>query len=119
MIKGKKHFADQKQRKLVTIDSEKLYCMDFYDAYFDFNTVSLKLPGFTLSALKYWDGQPLRFVARSRDRSTVFFAVIFELLERSKLGLSPRDSASAPPDDVVVDDDCPVLEDCPPSVTNT
>jgi hypothetical protein len=61
--------------------------MDFYDAYFDFNSVSLKLPGFTLNAFKYWDGQPMRFRARTKDRSATFFTIIFELLDRESLGL--------------------------------
>ncbi|KAH6592567.1 hypothetical protein BASA50_008017 [Batrachochytrium salamandrivorans] len=81
--KRKKHFSDLARRNAAVFSPDNVYCMDFYDAYFDFNTVSLKLPGLSLSAFKYWDGQPLRYVAMSRDRSTVFFVVTFELVEKS------------------------------------
>ncbi|EGF80535.1 hypothetical protein BATDEDRAFT_4893, partial [Batrachochytrium dendrobatidis JAM81] len=79
--KRKRFFADITKRNAVTFSPQNIYCMDFYDAYFDFNTVSVKLPGISLSAFKFWEGQPLRYVAMSRDRSTVFFVITFELIE--------------------------------------
>ncbi|KAJ3304751.1 hypothetical protein HDU76_005135 [Blyttiomyces sp. JEL0837] len=85
--KRKRHFGDQNLRKETEISSNYIYCMDFYDAYFDFSTISVKLPGFSLSGFKYWDGQPLRFVARTRDRSVVFYSVVFELLDRADVGV--------------------------------
>ncbi|KAK7753014.1 hypothetical protein SLS62_004963 [Diatrype stigma] len=36
------------------------YVADFYNPYLDFSDFSLRLPGFTLPIMKYWDGQPLR-----------------------------------------------------------
>ncbi|KAJ8326225.1 hypothetical protein QVD99_007608 [Batrachochytrium dendrobatidis] len=81
--KRKRFFADITKRNAVTFSPQNIYCMDFYDAYFDFNTVSVKLPGISLSAFKFWEGQPLRYVAMSRDRSTVFFVITFELIEKS------------------------------------
>ena len=36
------------------------YCFDFFNPYLDFNDFALRLPGFTLPIMKYWDGQPLR-----------------------------------------------------------
>ncbi|RKO87151.1 hypothetical protein BDK51DRAFT_21511, partial [Blyttiomyces helicus] len=79
--KRKKFFADPKNRRAVTFSPELVYCMDFYDAYFDFNNIALKLPGFSINAIKYWDGQPLQFRCRTRDRSVVFFSVTFEMQE--------------------------------------
>ena len=38
----------------------KTYCVDFFNPYLDFSDFSLRLPGFTLPIMKYWDGQPLR-----------------------------------------------------------
>jgi hypothetical protein len=38
----------------------KTYGLDFYNAYLDFNEFALRLPGFTLPIMKYWDGQGLR-----------------------------------------------------------
>ncbi|KAI9209213.1 uncharacterized protein BJ171DRAFT_111306 [Polychytrium aggregatum] len=111
--KRKKYFSDESKRKGVTLKTDRVYCMDFYDAYFDFNTVSLKLPGFSLNAFKYWDGQPLRFTARTRDRSVVFFSVLFELLERASLGLPPDDESHLMQNDMEVRVD---NVDIPPSI---
>lgn len=38
----------------------KTYCVDFFNPYIDFRDFSLRLPGFTLPIMKYWDGQDLR-----------------------------------------------------------
>lgn len=40
----------------------RTYCVDFFNPYLDFSDFSLRLPGFTLPIMKYWDGQPLRYV---------------------------------------------------------
>ncbi|KAI8815370.1 hypothetical protein BJ742DRAFT_864592 [Cladochytrium replicatum] len=70
--KRKRYFSDVKLRQSVEIKKDYVYCTDFYDAYFDFNTISINLPGFALNARKYFDGQPLRFSAKSKD-GEVFF----------------------------------------------
>ncbi|KAJ3192105.1 hypothetical protein HK101_007055 [Irineochytrium annulatum] len=84
--KRKRFFGDAANRKAAEITPDKIYCMDFYDAYFDFNTVSLKLPGFSINGFKYFDGQVFRFVCRSKDRSATFFTIHFELVDRSTIG---------------------------------
>jgi hypothetical protein len=40
-------------------------------------------PPFTLHIplLKYWDGQPVTYVCRSRDASTVFWSVAFQIVD--------------------------------------
>ncbi|KAJ3224015.1 hypothetical protein HK099_000392 [Clydaea vesicula] len=84
--KRKKFFTDVNNRKKFNISTDHIYCMEYYDAYFDINTISLKLPGVTLNGFRYWEGQPLRYVARSRsDPSIVFFTCWFELIEKSTL----------------------------------
>ena len=84
--KRKKYFVDQQKRKNVTISPDHVYCMDFYDAYFDINTISLKLPGISLSAFKYWDKQPQRFVLKNRkDPKIVYLTVWFELVEKGQV----------------------------------
>ncbi|KAG6042099.1 hypothetical protein E4U41_005647 [Claviceps citrina] len=50
----------------------KTYGLDFYNPYLDFTNLALKLPGFHLPIVKYWDGQGLRrhrnaVVVRDRD----------------------------------------------------
>ncbi|KAJ3108648.1 hypothetical protein HDU97_000504 [Phlyctochytrium planicorne] len=114
--KRKRYFADQKARKAVTISPDHIYCVDFYDAYFDFNNVSLRLPGFSVNALRYFDGQPLRFACRSKDRSATFFTVHFELLERAKLGLAETVAASQ--DSFLSAEDFSTEELPPPEILN-
>jgi hypothetical protein len=36
------------------------YAVDFYNPYLDFSGLALKLPGFSVPIMKYWDGQGLR-----------------------------------------------------------
>lgn len=36
------------------------YGVDFFNPYLDFSDFALRLPGFTLPIMKYWDGQGLR-----------------------------------------------------------
>lgn len=38
----------------------RAYGLDFFNPYLDFSEFSLRLPGFTLPIMKYWDGQSLR-----------------------------------------------------------
>ncbi|KAI1823245.1 hypothetical protein F4861DRAFT_511492 [Xylaria intraflava] len=38
------------------------YCIDFFNSYIDFSAFALRLPGYALPIMKYWDGQGLRYV---------------------------------------------------------
>jgi len=58
--KRMKFFLDEGKRKEWTFDKGRVYGCDFFNPYLDFNELALKLPGFTLGIMKYWDGQPLR-----------------------------------------------------------
>lgn len=44
---------------------EKTYGLDFFNPYLDFANLALRLPGFHVSVVKYWDGQGLRLVLPS------------------------------------------------------
>ncbi|KAI2605563.1 DUF1769-domain-containing protein [Hypoxylon sp. NC1633] len=57
----------------------KTYCMDFFNPYLDFNEFSLRLPGFTLPIMKYWDGQSLRYVLRNRSTNDTYLVIVFTL----------------------------------------
>lgn len=50
--------ADSKEKWVFEYD--KTYGMDFFNPYLDFSTLALKLPGFQLPIMRYWDGQGLR-----------------------------------------------------------
>jgi hypothetical protein len=40
----------------------RTYGVDFFNPYVDFREFALRLPGFNLPIMKYWDGQGLRYV---------------------------------------------------------
>ncbi|KAK0712835.1 hypothetical protein B0T26DRAFT_648935 [Lasiosphaeria miniovina] len=65
------------------------YALDFFNPYVDFNEFALRLPGFHLPIIRYWDGQSLRsqpkrshqlrYVLRNRSTGAVYLAVLFTL----------------------------------------
>ncbi|EMR71409.1 putative f-box domain containing protein [Eutypa lata UCREL1] len=75
----------------------RTYCVDFFNPYLDFSDFSLRLPGFTLPIMKYWDGQPLRsengdglprkkkrshtlrYVLRNRATDDTYLVILFTL----------------------------------------
>ncbi|KAK2034084.1 DUF1769-domain-containing protein [Colletotrichum zoysiae] len=57
----------------------KTYGMDFFNPYLDFANLSLRLPGFQLAIMKYWDGQGLRYVLRNKATGEVYLVVLFTL----------------------------------------
>ncbi|KAK4102377.1 DUF1769-domain-containing protein [Parathielavia hyrcaniae] len=66
----------------------RTYGVDFFNPYIDFNEFALKLPGFNLPIMKYWDGQGLRqrkrlhrlrYVLRNRSTGQVYLVVLFTL----------------------------------------
>ncbi|KAK3985298.1 putative f-box domain protein [Cladorrhinum sp. PSN332] len=67
----------------------RTYGVDFYNPYVDFGEYALRLPGFNLPIMKYWDGQglrthpkrshQLRYVLRNRKTGQVYLVVLFTL----------------------------------------
>ncbi|KAF6830953.1 F-box domain containing protein [Colletotrichum plurivorum] len=68
----------------------KTYGMDFFNPYLDFSNLALRLPGFQLAIMKYWDGQALRegepkrshqlrYVLRNRSTEEVYLVVLFTI----------------------------------------
>ncbi|TPX15297.1 uncharacterized protein E0L32_004574 [Thyridium curvatum] len=70
----------------------RTYGLDFFNPYLDFSEFSLRLPGFTLPIMKYWDGQSLRspkrrshvlrYVLRNRSTAETYLVVTFTLYRR-------------------------------------
>ncbi|KAM7194375.1 Protein of unknown function (DUF1769) domain containing protein [Rhypophila sp. PSN 637] len=69
---------------------EKTYGVDFFNPYVDFGELSIRLPGFHLPVVKYWDGKQglshspkhshrLRYVLRNRSTGQVYLVVLFTL----------------------------------------
>ncbi|RHZ72823.1 hypothetical protein Glove_238g9 [Diversispora epigaea] len=79
--KRKKYFSSEENRKKFEINENQVWNFDFCNAYIDFNNIAVKLPGIQIGILQYWDGQPFRYVCKSRDSSVVFFVIMFQLLE--------------------------------------
>ncbi|KAB5584883.1 hypothetical protein GE09DRAFT_945876 [Coniochaeta sp. 2T2.1] len=55
------------------------YGVDFFNPYLDFSDFALRLPGFTLPIMKYWDGQGLRYVLRNKTTGQVYLVILFAL----------------------------------------
>ncbi|KAK0114359.1 hypothetical protein ONS95_013851 [Cadophora gregata] len=75
----KKHFLVEENRKEWEWEEGRVYGCDFYNPYLDFNDFALRLPGFTLPIMNYWDGQGLRYTLKNRATDTVLFVVLFTL----------------------------------------
>lgn len=58
----KKYFLNEAKRKEFVFEKGKEIRADFSNGYLDFNEFALRLPGFHLPIMSYWDGQPLRYV---------------------------------------------------------
>ena len=77
-IERKKYYSKRTHRSNCTFHKSDIVTMEFYDAHFDFNQFRIVLPGFSLNALKYWNGRPIKFACTSNDRTRVYFVVEFE-----------------------------------------
>ncbi|KAK1830130.1 DUF1769-domain-containing protein [Podospora conica] len=58
------------------------YAVDFYNPYVDFDKFALRLPGFGLGILRYWDGQGLRYVLRNKATGMVYLVVLFTIYRK-------------------------------------
>ncbi|KAI9825893.1 MAG: hypothetical protein M1832_000834 [Thelocarpon impressellum] len=84
----KKHFLQEKNRQAWTFERARLYQADFFNPYLDFNRFALRLPGFTLSLIRWFastyrngcPSQPLRYVLKNRKNGHVLFVIVFTLL---------------------------------------
>ncbi|RIA98675.1 hypothetical protein C1645_812355 [Glomus cerebriforme] len=82
--KRKKHFGEEKNRKKFHIKDNQIWNFDFFNPYMDFNDITVMLPGFKLGILQFWDGQPVRYVCKTRDCSVVFFVIVFQLVTKEE-----------------------------------
>ncbi|KAH8816492.1 hypothetical protein F5884DRAFT_725640 [Xylogone sp. PMI_703] len=85
----RKHFLDEQKKEAWEWEEGRTYGVDFYNPYLDFNEFALRLPGFTLPIMKYWDGQglrkqrkrshTLRYVLKNKATNEVLLVVLFTL----------------------------------------
>ncbi|KAK9367975.1 hypothetical protein V1509DRAFT_624962 [Lipomyces kononenkoae] len=79
--KRRKFFLKQENRKKFIFKAGKTYMFDFFNPYIEMGReFALRLPGYSLAIMKYWDGQPLRYVLKSKS-GQVYFTLLFELVE--------------------------------------
>lgn len=80
--KRRKFYLDRSNRQRFVFEKGRLYEGDFFNPYIDFSKFSLKLPGFSLSVLKYINDKThkLRYVFKDLKSGNVYFVVVFTLL---------------------------------------
>ncbi|KAF2439398.1 DUF1769-domain-containing protein [Karstenula rhodostoma CBS 690.94] len=85
--KRRKNFLDEKKLEKFTFEAGRMYQADFFNPYLDFANFALRIPGFSISVVKYIDDKThqLRYVLKDRSTDEVLFVVIFTLLFGQKL----------------------------------
>ncbi|KAF0449701.1 DUF1769-domain-containing protein [Gigaspora margarita] len=81
-VTSRRHYFSSKENRMnFKITEDQVWDFDFFNSFIDFNKIAVKLPGLEIGVLQYWDGQPFRYVCKTRDSSVVFFVVVFQLVE--------------------------------------
>jgi hypothetical protein len=85
--KRRKNFLDEKKLENFTFEAGRMYQADFFNPYLDFANFALRIPGFSISVVRYIDDKThqLRYVLKDRSTDEVLFVVIFTLLFGQKL----------------------------------
>ncbi|CAZ86071.1 unnamed protein product [Tuber melanosporum] len=94
----RKHFLTERRRKEWVFEPGKVYEMEFSGPWLDLAEFRVVLPGFRVDILKYWDGQPLRFLLRNRASGEVYLVVEFDLVEGEEEGSDGRSTSSGEED---------------------
>ncbi|KAG0337878.1 hypothetical protein BG004_007455 [Podila humilis] len=76
----RKHFQTEENRKEFKYQTDLVYGYEFFSPHMDFNTFDIRM-GLSMNVRKYLAGQPVRYVCRTLDGKTVFWAVQFELVD--------------------------------------
>ena len=85
--KRRKNFLDARKLEQFTFEAGRMYQADFFNPYLDFANFALRIPGFSISVVRYIDDKThqLRYVLKDRSTDEVLFVVIFTLLFGQKL----------------------------------
>ncbi|KAI9672173.1 MAG: hypothetical protein M1831_001987 [Alyxoria varia] len=80
--KRRKYFLSEENRAKMAFEKGRIYHGDFFNPYLDFNRFALRLPGFSLSVLKYINDKShtLRYVCKNGKTGDVYFVVVMTLL---------------------------------------
>lgn len=77
----KKFFLDDAKKREVSFRKGYTYGFDFFGPWLDFNSFQVKLPGFTVNLLRYWDGQPVRYVLKNMATGNVYAVIVLDFIE--------------------------------------
>ncbi|KAF2804635.1 DUF1769-domain-containing protein [Mytilinidion resinicola] len=85
--KRRKHFLKRERLEGFVFEEGRRYGGDFFNPYLDFANFALKLPGFSISVVRYIDDKTheLRYVLKDRETGEVGLVVVFTLLFGKKL----------------------------------
>jgi Protein of unknown function (DUF1769) len=80
--KRRKHFLKEANREKFVFEQGRLYQGDFYNPYIDFQKFKLRLPGFSISVVRYINDKThnLRYVFKNVKTGDVYFVVVITLL---------------------------------------
>ncbi|ORY17521.1 hypothetical protein BCR34DRAFT_555599 [Clohesyomyces aquaticus] len=80
--KRRKNFLNTSNLENFTFEAGRMYQGDFFNPYLDFANFALRIPGFSISVVRYIDEKThaLRYVLKNRATGEVLFVVIFTLL---------------------------------------
>ncbi|KAI8137850.1 hypothetical protein BJV82DRAFT_633478 [Fennellomyces sp. T-0311] len=70
-------FKRAQSRKAVNVTADQVWHMQFSNPFLNFSSGKIKIPAMEVDVLKYWEGQPLRFFARTPTQ--ILFIVEFDL----------------------------------------
>ncbi|KAF9356136.1 hypothetical protein BGX26_005686 [Mortierella sp. AD094] len=76
----RKYFQTEQNRKDFVFRKDLVHGFEFFSPHMDFNTFNIRL-GLSMNVRKYLADQPVRYICRTLDGETVFWAVQFELVE--------------------------------------
>lgn len=80
--KRRKFFLRDENRSKFTFEKGRLYQGDFFNPYLDFGKLALKLPGFSLSVVRYLNDttHSLRYVFKNVETGELYFVLVLTLL---------------------------------------
>lgn len=77
----KKFFLERERREAFVYRKGWRYGLDFFGPWLDFAGFELRLPGYALNLLKYWDGQPVRYALRNAKTGEVYLCMLLDFVE--------------------------------------
>ncbi|KAH8146166.1 uncharacterized protein LAJ45_09856 [Morchella importuna] len=83
----KKFFLERGRREGFVFRRGWRYGFDFFGPWLDFAGFEIRLPGYALDLLKYWDGQPVRYVLRNARTGEVYLCVLLDFVEVGEGGV--------------------------------